>query len=390
MKKVNLIQKRFYKIIILLFLLVIGIQSQNVNAEITNGVITINYVPGYGIELWEGYGLDKKSTGRKLADGSAWRYSSVKLVGEASWYQVGKNQWVSNEQGATPIVSEVSINGICQINYVPNYGIMVWNDYSNQKKITGQILKHGSIWKFFKKTIDQDGNSWYQVGKNQWISGDYIKIKQSNLNKTQAKIWDPNFAFMEVLKNSPVYSNGSFHASKIRQINRGNSVELTSTILNGNLIWYELSNGGWLPSSVMSPITTTRPRILLNNRTKGQVIDQLIITAKQQLGKPYVWDGKGPNSFDCSGLMQYIFKKVTGKNIGSWTVPQESSGVKVKLNQLQKGDLLFWGASGSSYHVALYLGNNTYIHALRPGTYIKIDQISNNFAPSFGVRIFPN
>ncbi|MGL5898172.1 MAG: C40 family peptidase, partial [Lactobacillaceae bacterium] len=120
------------------------------------------------------------------------------------------------------------------------------------------------------------------------------------------------------------------------------------------------------------------------------VIDQLIITAKQQLGKPYVWDGKGPNSFDCSGLMQYIFKKVTGKNIGSWTVPQESSGVKVKLNQLQKGDLLFWGASGSSYHVALYLGNNTYIHALRPGTYIKIDQISNNFAPSFGVRIFPN
>lgn len=106
--------------------------------------------------------------------------------------------------------------------------------------------------------------------------------------------------------------------------------------MNGNLIWYELSNGGWLPSSVVSPFTTIRPRILLNNQTKEQIIDQLIITAKQQLGKAYVWDGKGPNSFDCSGLMQYIFKKVTGKNIGSWAVPQEFSGVKVKLNQLQK------------------------------------------------------
>ena len=71
--------------------------------------------------------------------------------------------------------------------------------------------------------------------------------------------------------------------------------------MNGNLIWYELSNGGWLPSSVVSPFTTIRPRILLNNRTKEQIIDQLIITAKQQLGKAYVWDGKGPNSFDCSG-----------------------------------------------------------------------------------------
>ena len=49
MKKVNLIQKKIYKIIILLFLSVIRIQSQNVNAEITNGVITINYVSGYVI-----------------------------------------------------------------------------------------------------------------------------------------------------------------------------------------------------------------------------------------------------------------------------------------------------------------------------------------------------
>lgn len=44
--------------------------------------------------------------------------------------------------------------------------------------------------------------------------------------------------------------------------------------------------------------------------------------------------------------MYYVFEQVTGQNIGSWTVPQKSSGVRVGLNQLQAGDLLFlWGGA---------------------------------------------
>ena len=86
--------------------------------------------------------------------------------------------------------------------------------------------------------------------------------------------------------------------------------------------------------------------------------------------------------------MQYVFRSATGQNIGSWTVPQETAGTKVAISDLQPGDLVFWGPQGASYHVALYLGNNQYLNALRPGTNVKIDTISSSFAPSFGVRIF--
>lgn len=86
--------------------------------------------------------------------------------------------------------------------------------------------------------------------------------------------------------------------------------------------------------------------------------------------------------------MQYIFRSATGQNIGSWTVPQETAGTKVAISDLQPGDLVFWGPEGASYHVALYLGNDQYLNALRPGTNVKIDTISSSFEPSFGVRIF--
>ena len=121
--------------------------------------------------------------------------------------------------------------------------------------------------------------------------------------------------------------------------------------------------------------------------TKAQV-PAVIAKLKQQLGKPYVWDGKGPNGFDCSGLMQYAIKQVTGRNIGAFTVTQEAAGTPVALNALQPGDLLFWGPKNASWHVAMYIGNNQYLNALRPGTNIKIDPISRAFMPSFAVRVF--
>lgn len=86
--------------------------------------------------------------------------------------------------------------------------------------------------------------------------------------------------------------------------------------------------------------------------------------------------------------MQYVFKQVTGQNIGGWTVPQESIGTHVSINDLQAGDLVFWGDPGATYHVGLYIGNNQYLNALRPGTNVKIDTISSSFEPSFGVRVF--
>ena len=129
------------------------------------------------------------------------------------------------------------------------------------------------------------------------------------------------------------------------------------------------------PTPAPAPVTPSR-------QAKIQAV---ISIAEQQIGKPYVWGGKGPNSFDCSGLMYYAFLNGAGVNIGGWTVPQESSGQQVSLSALQPGDLLFWGGRGSSYHVALYIGGGTMIQAPQPGENVKYTALAY-FMPDFAVR----
>ncbi|WP_049176587.1 cell wall hydrolase P75 [Lacticaseibacillus paracasei] len=134
-----------------------------------------------------------------------------------------------------------------------------------------------------------------------------------------------------------------------------------------------------------TPAPTPAPAPAPVTPSRQAKIQAVISIAEQQIGKPYVWGGKGPNSFDCSGLMYYAFLNSAGVNIGGWTVPQESSGQQVSLSALQPGDLLFWGGRGSSYHVALYIGGGTMIQAPQPGENVKYTALAY-FMPDFAVR----
>ncbi len=58
------------------------------------------------------------------------------------------------------------------INYVPGYGVAVWNAAGNGHT-TGQYLPHASSWKVIKTTTDASGNTWYDLGNNQWVMGKY-------------------------------------------------------------------------------------------------------------------------------------------------------------------------------------------------------------------------
>ena len=89
--------------------------------------------------------------------------------------------------------------------------------------------------------------------------------------------------------------------------------------------------------------------------------------ALAQVGKPYVWGAKGPNAFDCSGLMQAAWA-AAGVPLSSGTTNQVHDGTAVgSLHQVQPGDLLFipgsLGTTRNPRHVGMYAGGGLVVNA---------------------------
>lgn len=135
---------------------------------------------------------------------------------------------------------------------------------------------------------------------------------------------------------------------------------------------------------------TTSKTTTATSSSRDAKVAAVIKTAQAQLGKPYVYGSKGPSSFDCSGLISYVFKQAIGMNMSGNSASQSYKGTKVSLSSLQKGDLIFWSHNGSNtgvYHVAIYIGGGQYIVAPHTGTNVQIQTISSYFKPSFAKRV---
>lgn len=104
----------------------------------------------------------------------------------------------------------------------------------------------------------------------------------------------------------------------------------------------------------------------------------IVATAKTCLGVRYKWGGESMSGFDCSGLVQYVFKK-NGINLGRTIKKQYAAGTPLSKNELQAGDLVFFQntyTSGLS-HVGIYIGNGEFIHASSDG--VMTSKLSNSY-----------
>ncbi len=110
-----------------------------------------------------------------------------------------------------------------------------------------------------------------------------------------------------------------------------------------------------------------------NNTSADIKRNEIITTAKKYLGTPYVWGGAGPNGFDCSGFVQYVYKQA-GITVSRTTYTQVNEGVKVANSSLTLADLIFFGTSQPS-HVGIYIGNSEYIHSPEAGDVVKISTL---------------
>lgn len=118
------------------------------------------------------------------------------------------------------------------------------------------------------------------------------------------------------------------------------------------------------------------------------LINDMLAFARSFEGYPYVYGGNGPNSFDCSGFVLYVYKHF-GYSFSRGAQEQYKDGVNVGMDDLKPGDLVFFTSySNTNYfnssfrsitHVGLYLGDGYFIHASNPTRGVVIDTLWSGY-----------
>ena len=117
----------------------------------------------------------------------------------------------------------------------------------------------------------------------------------------------------------------------------------------------------------LPPVTVVPP---------SQVGARVVQIAEQYLGYPYVWGAAGPDAFDCSGLVTYVYAQVD-ISLPHFAAAQWNYGTYVSIDQLRPGDLVFFAALD---HVGIYIGSGEYIEAPHPGGVVQITPLSDPWA----------
>jgi peptidoglycan DL-endopeptidase CwlO len=109
-----------------------------------------------------------------------------------------------------------------------------------------------------------------------------------------------------------------------------------------------------------------------------------VAIAERYLGYPYVWGAAGPTSFDCSGLVTYVFAQI-GISLPHFAAAQWNYGTYVSEDQLEPGDLVFFA---NLDHVGIYVGGGEYIQAPHPGDVVRITPLSEPWSAAnyFGAK----
>jgi cell wall-associated NlpC family hydrolase len=104
-----------------------------------------------------------------------------------------------------------------------------------------------------------------------------------------------------------------------------------------------------------------------------------LVEAARHLGAPYVYGATGPNAFDCSGFVRYVFGRV-GVALPRTAAEQYAAVRHLPDAQRQPGDLIFFRLGGGGIdHVGIYAGNNEIIVAPKTGDHIRYQAIWTSY-----------
>ncbi|SHE81466.1 Cell wall-associated hydrolase, NlpC family [Seinonella peptonophila] len=137
----------------------------------------------------------------------------------------------------------------------------------------------------------------------------------------------------------------------------------------------------WMSALILTLLVVfTIPSGEVDAKTKWEVkADKVISEAKKHLNKKYKSGANGPNTFDCSGYTQYVWKRSISYKLHRNSGKQSTQGKTISIKKIRKGDLLFFNTNNKGIsHVAIYLGNGKMIQSASSKN-VSIASLNNSY-----------
>ena len=233
-------------------------------------------------------------------------------------------------------------------------------------------------------TVEEDaGNGWYKVtydGRTGYMSGEWLTITFDDGTVLPAAQGTEAEQTRGLITTGAlnIRSGAGTDYDKVGTLRAGTVVDIEADLGNG---WYQIASG-----YICADYVTLVGADYESSSALGSAAAAM---AQSLLGCRYVSGGAGPNGFDCSGLMYYIYKQL-GHTIARGSSSQYyNSGYFVPTSAMQPGDLIFFfdsrfdGSGGTlpTTHVGMYVGGGQFIHASTTSYRVQYDSIYGYYAP---------
>lgn len=232
-------------------------------------------------------------------------------------------------------------------------------------------------------TVEEDiGNGWYRVTYGTeigYMSGDWLTVTLDDGTVIPAAEGVEPELTRGLVTTSVLNIRAGADTSydKVGTLKAGSVVDIVADLGNG---WYEVESG-YVSAEYITLVGA-------DYEGSSELGASAAAMAKQLVGSRYVYGSSGPNTFDCSGLVYYIYKQLGHTIARTASTQYYNSGYFVSLSSAQPGDLIFFfnsrndrsGGTLPATHVGMYVGNGQFIHASTNSYRVQYDSVSGHYA----------
>ena len=221
-----------------------------------SGVITVNYVGPGKVAIWNSPWSGRHTTGKFMTNGSAYNaYGKATDESGQAWYNLGGNQWVSAQYVALSKAKDYAYQKVRGIGTtkVDKGKIALWNRPSFNGSIT-RMISSGTRWQIYGEASGGGSSTWYDLGGNQWIDGQYMDFSAANdvEPKPVGGASDSNDTSSDTSDTVWSYSAPGTWNTRVKQYTTGNQVTIYGQGTAGGATWYNIGTNEWLEADYLT------------------------------------------------------------------------------------------------------------------------------------------